>query len=49
MELGDVRVRMLSQIEAIDSEEALNEVRVSLLGKKGVIPGLLGQLRSATP
>ncbi|MBQ7839888.1 MAG: phenylalanine--tRNA ligase subunit alpha [Lachnospiraceae bacterium] len=47
--LAKIKEEVLAQIEASDSLEKLNEVRVSALGKKGALTGILKSMKDVAP
>ena len=47
--LEQIRERALSQIKNCDSADKLNELKVSILGKKGELTDLLKAMRDVAP
>ena len=47
--LQEIRERALEQINSTDSLEKLNEVRVSILGKKGELTEVLKGMKDVEP
>ena len=47
--LQEIRERALEQIKSTDSLEKLNEVRVSILGKKGELTEVLKGMKDVEP
>ena len=47
--LQEIRERALEQINSTDSLEKLNEVRVSILGKKGELNALMEEFKTVAP
>ena len=47
--LEQLKAEALRQIEASDALEKLNEVRVSFLGKKGELTGVLKGMKDVAP
>ena len=47
--LDRIREQALSQIAACDTMEKLNEVRVSILGKKGELTSVLKSMKDVAP
>ncbi len=47
--LDQIRERALAQIKACDSTEKLNEIRVSILGKKGELTSVLKSMKDVAP
>jgi len=48
-ELLQIRTKAMEQIEAAKGTEALNEIRVSLLGKKGEMTAILKGMKDVSP
>jgi len=47
--LEQIKEKALSQIQDCDSAEKLNEIKVSILGKKGELTDLLKGMRDVAP
>ena len=47
--LDQIREQALEQIKACDTTEKLNEIRVSILGKKGELTGVLKSMKDVAP